>query len=86
MSAVPLVVNFEGDFVLQLVGVDSANTMDQVAQAAAAHSIGRRVKPRAGGVLRVSRQDAPEPFARAQSVADAGLQPMETVVVFWNKS
>jgi toluene monooxygenase system protein B len=85
MAAVPLVVNFEGDFVLQLVGVESASTMDQVAQAAAVHSVGRRVKPRTTGVLRVIRQDARAPFPRGQTVADAGLQPMETVVVFWDK-
>lgn len=85
MSAIPLVVNFEGDFVLQLVPVDSSSTMDQLAQAAAVHSVNRRVKPRASGVLRVSRQDASEPLARAQTVAAAGLQPMETVVVYWDK-
>jgi len=85
MAGVPLVVNFEGDFVLQLVGADSAFTMDQLAQAAAVHSLGRRVKPRSTGVLRVSRQDAREPLPRGQTVAAAGLQPMETVVVHWDK-
>jgi toluene monooxygenase system protein B len=85
MTAIPLVVNFEGDFVLQLVGAESGFSMDQLAQAAAAHSVGRRVKPRTTGVLRVSRQDAPEPFPRGQTIADAGLQPMETVVVHWDK-
>lgn len=84
MSQVPLVVNFEGDFVLQLVGVDSAFTMDEVAKAAAVHSVGRRVKPRSEGVLRVRRQDDAEPFLRTQTVAQAGLEPMETVVVYWN--
>jgi toluene monooxygenase system protein B len=85
MSVVPLVVNFEGDFVLQLVPVEAASTMDQVAQAAAVHSINRRVKARPGGVLRVSRQDAEMPFGRAQTVEEAGLRPMETVVVHWDK-
>lgn len=85
MSQVPLVVNFEGDFVLQLVGVDSAFTMDEVASAAAVHSVGRRVKPRSEGILRVRRQDDTQPLSRTQTVAQAGLEPMETIVVFWNE-
>lgn len=85
MSAVPLVVNFEGDFVLQLVGVDSAFTMDEVADAAALHSVGRRVRPRSEGVLRVRRQDDEKPLERSKTVAQAGLEPMETVVVYWNE-
>lgn len=85
MSAVPLVVNFEGDFVLQLVGVDSAFTMDEVAKAAAAHSVGRRVRPRSEGVLRVRRQDDDKPFDRSKTVEQAGIEPMETIVVYWNE-
>jgi toluene monooxygenase system protein B len=35
MALFPLCCNFEGDFVLQLVPVDTENTMDEVAAAAA---------------------------------------------------
>jgi hypothetical protein len=59
----PLTSNFEGDFVLQLVAVDTENTMDEVA-AAAVHSVGRRVRARPGHILRVRRQGAPS-FCRA---------------------
>jgi hypothetical protein len=45
MALFPLTSNFEGDFVLQLVAVDTDNTMDEVAAAAAVHSVGRRVGP-----------------------------------------
>ena len=38
MAVVPLAANFEGDFVLKLVPVDSGDTMDEVAAAAAANS------------------------------------------------
>ncbi len=83
MAGIPLVVNFERDFVLQLVGVDSAFTMDEVAKAAAVHSVGRRVKPRPEGILRVRRQDEEQPFPRSQTVESAGLEPMETIIVYW---
>lgn len=83
MASIPLVVNFEGDFVLQLVPVDGQFTMDEVAAAAAHHSVGRRVKPRSEGTLRVRRQDDETPFERSLTVSDAKLEEMETVVVFW---
>ncbi len=43
MALFPIVSNFERDFVLLLVPVDDQNTMDEVAAAAAHHSVGRRV-------------------------------------------
>ncbi len=43
MAPFPIVSNFERDFVLLLVPVDDQNTMDEVAAAAAHHSVGRRV-------------------------------------------
>ena len=55
MALFPLCVNFEGDFVLQLVPVDSENSMDEVAKAAAHHTVGRRVKNQPNRVLRVRR-------------------------------
>ncbi|MFC7049973.1 toluene-4-monooxygenase system B family protein [Emcibacter nanhaiensis] len=83
MTMVPLVVNFEGDFVLQLVPVESSFTMDQVAEAAAHHSLNRRVKPREGGVLRVRIQDAEEPVDRSDTVEQAGFENMETIEVYY---
>jgi len=44
MALFPLSSNFEGDFMLQLLPVDTENTMDEVAAAAAYHTVGRRVK------------------------------------------
>jgi toluene monooxygenase system protein B len=71
----PLISNFKGDFVLQLLAVDSENTMDEVAAAAAHHSVGRRVAAQPG-VLRVRPQGATEFLPRGQRVSEAGLQPM----------
>ena len=58
MALFPVISNFQYDFVLQLVPVDTENTMDEVASAAAHHSVGRRVAPRPDKVVRVRRQGA----------------------------
>jgi toluene monooxygenase system protein B len=83
MALFPLTSNFEGDFVLQLVAVDSENTMDEVASAAAVHSVGRRVKPRPGHLMRVRRQGSEEFFPRTMRVSESGLKPTETVEIIW---
>lgn len=83
MALFPLTSNFEGDFVLQLVAVDTENTMDEVAAAAAVHSVGRRVRARPDCVMRVRRQDATEFLPRTMKVAESGLKPTETIEIIW---
>ena len=83
MALFPLTSNFEGDFVLQLVAVDTENTMDEVAAAAAVQSVGRRVRARPGHILRVRRQGGAEFLPRTMKVADSGLKPTETVEIIW---
>jgi len=83
MALFPLTSNFEGDFVLQLVAVDTESTMDEVAAAAAVHSVGRRVKPRPGCILRVRRQGAQEFFPRTMKVSESGLKPTETIEIIF---
>ncbi|NTV11339.1 MAG: toluene monooxygenase [Zoogloea sp.] len=83
MALFPLTSNFEGDFVLQLVAVDSENTMDEVAAAAAVHSVGRRVRARPDCILRVRRQGSEDFLPRAMKVSEAGLKPTETVEIIW---
>lgn len=85
MALFPLTSNFEEDFVLQLLAVDTDHTMDEVAAAAAHHSVGRRVKPRPGHVMRVRRQGSDEPFPRTMTVIEAGLAPMECIEVVWEQ-
>lgn len=84
MAMFPLTANVQGDFVLQLVAVDTENTMDEVARAAAHHSVGRRVAHRPGSVLRVRRQGSQQAFRREQKLADSGLKPMECVEIVWD--
>lgn len=85
MAMFPLTSNFQEDFVLQLIAVDTDNTMDEVAAAAAIHSVGRRVKPRPG-ILRVRRQGASDPFPRNMKMSETGLRPMECIETFWEGS
>lgn len=50
MAMFPITGRFVGDFVPHLVAVDTGDTMDDVAQKVAAHSVGRRV-PRPAGTV-----------------------------------
>lgn len=83
MALFPLTSNFQEDFVLQLLAVDSDNTMDEVAAAAAHHSVGRRVAARPGHIMRVRRQGADNLFPRTMRLKDSGLKPMECIEVVW---
>lgn len=77
MALFPLISNFQYDFVLQLVPVDTENTMDEVAAAAAHHSVGRRVAAQPGKVVRVRRQGATDFFPRQQKLRETDIKPME---------
>jgi toluene monooxygenase system protein B len=83
MALFPLVSNFENDFVIQLLPVDTDDTMDQVADKAAFHSVARRMWDLPDGtVLRVREQDTQQPFARDTTVAASGMGPMTCIVVY----
>lgn len=77
MALFPLISNFQYDFVLQLLPVDTENTMDEVAAAAAHHSVGRRVKAQPGKVVRVRRQGAADFFPRQAKLCETDIKPME---------
>lgn len=79
MALFPIISNFQYDFVLQLVPVDTDNTMDEVAAAAAHHSVGRRVAPRPDKVIRVRRQGATEFYPRSAKLAETDIKPMESL-------
>jgi len=83
MALFPLSSNFEGDFMLQLLPVDTENTMDEVAAAAAYHTVGRRVKNRPGQILRVRKQGSEEFLPRTMKVSEAGFKPTEAVEIIW---
>ena len=79
MALFPLISNFQYDFVLQLLPVDTENTMDEVAAAAAHHSVGRRVAPQPGKVVRVRRQGATEFYPRNAKLCETDIKPMESI-------
>jgi len=86
MALFPLSSNFEGDFVLQLLPVDTENTMDEVAAAAAEHSVNRRVAPQPDKVLRVRKHGSDELLPRDLKVKDAGFLPSETIDIVFSDS
>lgn len=79
MALFPVISNFQHDFVLLLVPVDTDNTMDEVAAAAAHHSVGTRVAPQPGKVIRVRRQGGAEFFPRGAKLHETDIRPMETL-------
>ena len=79
MALFPVISNFQYDFVLQLVPVDTENTMDEVAAAAAHHSVGRRVAPQPGKVVRVRRQGANDFYPRSAKLSETDIKPMESL-------
>lgn len=79
MALFPIISNFQYDFVLQLVPVDTENTIDEVAAAAAHHSVGRRVAPQPGKIIRVRRQGAAEFYPRSVRLGETDIKPMEAL-------
>ncbi|MBP0625291.1 toluene-4-monooxygenase system B family protein [Cupriavidus consociatus] len=79
MALFPVISNFQYDFVLQLVAVDTENSMDEVAAAAAHHSVGRRVAPQPGKVVRVRRQGSDQFYPRNTRLGDTDIKPMESL-------
>lgn len=83
MAAFPINSNFQGDFVLQLVPVDTDDTMDQVAEKCAYHSVNRRVAPQPDKVMRVRLHDKEDFYPRDMKVSDANWRPTETVDIIF---
>ena len=81
MAVVPLHAVFRGDFVTLLVLVDDEDTMEVVAQKVAYHVIHRRLSPQ-DAPMRVQYNDRVLPAD--QKVAQAGIQPMSLVEVFYD--
>ena len=86
MALFPIISNFERDFVLLLVPVDDENTMDEVAAAAAHHSVGRRVAPQPGKTIRVRRQGAEAFYPRHARLKETDVRPMETLEFIFSEA
>jgi hypothetical protein len=80
MASFPLVCNFEGDYGMKLLVVDTNDTMDAVADQARRALVGVVVKrPRPGATLRVSRHGEGRNLPRDLKVGDANFIKMEAV-------
>ena len=86
MALFPIYGVFKGDFVPHLVAVDTDDTMSQVAEKIAVHSVGRRIPLRADAKgYRVSIGDRAidnqQPLS--QVLSQTGLRPLQWVTVEW---
>jgi hypothetical protein len=86
MALFPIYGVFQGDFVPHLVAVDTDDTMNQVAEKIAVHSVGRRVPRKSGAKgysVRVGERMVATDSTLSQVLADTGLKPLEWVTVNW---
>lgn len=83
MAAFPINSNFQGNFVIQLVPVDTDDTMDPVPEKGAYHSVNRRVAPQLDKVIRVRLHNAGDFYPRSIKVSDANWRPIETLDIIF---
>ncbi|MFT4562347.1 MAG: toluene monooxygenase system protein B [Gammaproteobacteria bacterium] len=83
MAAFPIHSNFQGDFVLQLVEIDTDDSMDAVAEKCAYHSVGRRVAPQPEKVMRVRHHESKEVYPRDMKVSEANWRLTEAIDVIF---
>jgi len=76
----PVIAQFRGDFLYSLVLIEDSDTIAEVAEKSAAHSVGRRVRRRARP-LRVEYHG--RVLDPGKSAAEEGVAPMEELVVYY---
>ena len=87
MALFPIYGVFKGDFVPHLVAVDTDDTMNQVAEKIAVHSVGRRVPRGAKGAtyrVLVGERTVANDQPLSQVLAETGLKPLQWVAVEWS--
>jgi hypothetical protein len=83
VSTLPVMVNFENSYALTLMELDTALTMDRVAEFIAPHFIGRTQRPRPPEQkMRVRLQDG-EALPPGLTVQQAGWVKFDVVEVFF---
>ena len=75
---IPINAKFGDDFVMQVVVITSADTMAEVAQKVAHHSVGKRVKPQPRDLVVYHEGRA---VAAHITVTEAGIRPLQHVFV-----
>ncbi len=86
MALFPIYGVFKGDFVPHLVAVDTEDTMAQVAEKIAVHSVGRRLPQRAdakGMRVTIGDQTIDNRQPLSQVMTQTGLKPLQWVTVEW---
>jgi hypothetical protein len=86
MALFPIYGVFQGDFVPHLVAVDTDDTMSQIAEKIAMHSVGRRIpaRPQAKGYrVLIGDEAVANHQPLSQVLADNKLKPLEWVTVDW---
>jgi toluene monooxygenase system protein B len=86
MALFPIYGVFRGDFVPHLVAVDTEDTMQQVAEKIAVHSVGRRLPRRTDGCgyqIEVGKRTVAAETLLSQVLAETGFKPLEWVTVDW---
>jgi toluene monooxygenase system protein B len=77
-TPMPVIAQFRGDFLYSLVLIEDTDTIAEVAEKSAAHSVDRRV-PRRDQPLRVEYQG--RVLDPAKTAAEEGVAPMEELIV-----
>jgi toluene monooxygenase system protein B len=78
MALLPVQAWFRGDFVVQVVVVDTDDQMPQVAEKVAYHAVGRRIWPRNKPMAVFFRG---ERVPNERTVAELGVAPMDYLEV-----
>lgn len=81
MAQIPVIQNLHEEFVLYIVMVDTAQTMDQICAKPVNIAFDRNRRP--GKVLRVRKLGADAPLPRDMTVAEAGIAPMTTLDLYY---
>ncbi|WP_269411311.1 toluene-4-monooxygenase system B family protein [Lentibacillus daqui] len=81
MAVVPLVAAHSEDFVQILVQVESDNTMSEVAEVVAYHTVGTRVEPQHAPLKVIFNGEVQRDN---MTVTDVGMKPMDFVEVSYH--
>ena len=79
-TPMPVIAQFRGDFLYSLVLIEDSDTIAEVAEKSAAHSVDRRVRRRAQP-LRVEYHG--RVLDPGKSAAEEGVAPMEELAVYY---
>jgi toluene monooxygenase system protein B len=82
MAVLPITAAHHDDFVVLVIPIEDTDTMAQVAEKVAAHTVGVRVTPREAP-LRVRYKGQVEPDH--VTVAEVGIGPMDFIEVFYHE-